>query len=172
MKPSTEPWACLARHHFVTSVTVFTVAEGCLQRGEWGSPVSVIADYRNLKSRSFPIQQHSGGLYILRTTDLSISQSINSYWLSIMSKDGSWEVADGKDSPTSTKIWAVWWQCFPTFNVPWIVWRPWQSADSGSGHRPENSCPPGETTNQPAVSMRVSSCVMGSGAWMEKQRAV
>lgn len=79
MKPSAEPWACLARHHFVTSVVVFTVAEGCLQRGEWGSPVSVIADYRNLKSRSFPIRQHSGGLYILRTTDLSISQSINRY---------------------------------------------------------------------------------------------
>ena len=79
MKSSTEPWACLARHHFVTSVTVFTVAEGCFQCGEWGSPVSVIVDYRNLKSRSFPIRQHSRGLYILQTTDLSISQSINRY---------------------------------------------------------------------------------------------
>lgn len=93
MKSPTGPWEGLARHYFVISVTVFTVAEGCLQCGEPGFPVSVMADYRNLKSQSFPTQQHSGDLYLMQTTDLSISQSVNSYWLPARSKDGSPGVA-------------------------------------------------------------------------------
>lgn len=75
MKSPTGPWVCLARHYFVICVTVSIVAEGCLQCGDQGFPVSVIANYRNLKIQSFPIQQHSGGLYLMKTTDLSISQS-------------------------------------------------------------------------------------------------
>lgn len=53
MESSNGPRACLARHYFV--ISVFMVAEGCIRCGEEGFPVSVIDDYRNLKSRSFPI---------------------------------------------------------------------------------------------------------------------
>lgn len=79
MKSSIELWVCSARHSFVISVTVFIVAKGHLHCGEAEFPVSVIGDYRNLKSWSFPTQQHSGGLYFMQTIDFSISQSVDTY---------------------------------------------------------------------------------------------
>lgn len=78
MKSSTEPLECLARHYFVISVIVFIAAKGLLC-DETGFPVSVIADYRNLKSWSFPIRKHSWGLYLMQTIDFSISQSVDMY---------------------------------------------------------------------------------------------
>jgi hypothetical protein len=80
MMSSSGLGACLARHCFVIPVChCFYGYEGHLRCGERDSLVSVITDYRNLETRSFPIQQHSGGLYLMQATDFSINQSACMY---------------------------------------------------------------------------------------------
>lgn len=61
------------------SMSLFLELQGAASSAVSQDSVSVTADYGNLKSRSFPIQPHSGGLYLTQTTDLSITQSINRY---------------------------------------------------------------------------------------------
>lgn len=74
VRSSLAPWVYSARPYLINSVTVSIVGKGYLRSSEQDSPVSLITDYRNLKSQSFPTQQHSGGLYLMHSTDFSINQ--------------------------------------------------------------------------------------------------